>query len=281
MPNVLFIQYDGGKKPTTIKGVSQHQHAAREFHRREKLKRNARRLHFAQSGKNLYAPTKSPHVKEVLDDEQPIEGRPRQLLTPLSSPQTVIGEGRMDPFNAFCTKDVPVYVHEILDHALSHQWAVFRATEDQVGLNEVKADIMSSVMISPLAFHTVIFAAATHNAYQYGSQGTSRRYERLRLLYKNKAISCMSEELRREGDNVSDATLLSMITLAAHGSGERLKRSNSATKTQQPSLLTAHNVDYYTSMDTGWEHLTAVRLLIDQRGGLSTIRLRSVAISIQ
>ena len=169
----------------------------------------------------------------------------------------------------------------MLDHAITYQWSEFRFTDDQSGLNAIKAEVMESVITSPVAWHTVVFAGATHNAYRYGSRGLSKRNQQLRMLYKNKAISCMLDDVKRNGNDVSDGTLMSMVTLAAHSSDESLRGTDAVKGTKQPSLLTAHDIDYYSSMDIGWQHLNALYTILDERGGLHTVQLKSVAIAIQ
>ena len=98
--NVLFIPYDGGKKPQKVshgRGVTQNQHAAREYHRKEKLRKGMEKLQFMKASKNRNESTDSEPTTSSS------EGQP--------SPQTLLGASRIDPFEALCKRDVPVYVH--------------------------------------------------------------------------------------------------------------------------------------------------------------------------
>ena len=275
---VLFIPYNGGEKlkeAITDNGVTRSQHAAREYHRHAKMRKakNARQLlpddqqqlkvgkhNSARSaGTKHFAPSRVEHDASL---------------------QTMIGVSRTDPFTMSCVSSVPLYVHEMLDHAITYQWSEFCVSDGGAGLNAAKAEIMQPVMTSPVAWYAVIFAGATHNAYRHGPQGPPKQNNELRLLYKKKAISCILDDVRQNGDKISDATLLSMITLAAHGTGESLRGSN-AKRQSLPFLSHVHDVEYYASMDTGWEHLNAVYCLVDKRGGLQTIEVKSLAICIQ
>lgn len=279
--DVLFIQYGADSKwHRCINGKtkSQQQHAAREYHRREKLRKKEHKIQFL--------PPEQKSTK--LQPKHEIDGSVLSNLKPepedvhlIPSPRNLLGAGRVDPLNTYAVQDVPLYVHEIVDHALSHQWSVFRFSDDEKGLNTIKSEVVQSIMASPVAWHTIVFAGATHMAYKHGAQGTSKRHQQLRLLYKNKAISCMLEEIKRTDGDVSEETLRSMITLAAHGTGESLEGSRNAGKTRLSSMMAAHDCDYYTSMDCGWQHLNAVYALVDKRGGLPSFHSKSTAMAIQ
>lgn len=48
--------------------------------------------------------------------------QPRTLPEKWNLPQAVdmtLGQGRVDPFNIYPIKDLPMYVHEVLDHGMS------------------------------------------------------------------------------------------------------------------------------------------------------------------
>ncbi len=140
---------------------------------------------------------------------------------------------------------------------------------------------MECIITNPAAWYAFIFGGATHNAFQYGGRELPKFNEQLRLIYKSKAIRRILADIEQDGENLSDGTLMSIVTLAAHGSGESLKGQDSVKIKSQPSLLTAHDVNFYMSMDTGWEHLNILCSILEKRGGLQTVKIKSVAISMQ
>ncbi|EXJ53924.1 hypothetical protein A1O7_09260 [Cladophialophora yegresii CBS 114405] len=271
---VLFISCDGqgqARKTSSDEGVTRCQHAAREYHKTAKLRRarnKAQPVHkFRKPVKPLVNPTDEPAVPELkLEQHLPI--------------QVLLGASRSDPFNTIGDAGAPLYVHEMLDHAITSHWSELCLTDGE-GLNAARAEMMQSVMYSPIAWYTIVFAGATHNAYQYGGRGTTKQNEQLRLVYKTKAISSLLEYIQENSDTVSEEALLSMITLASHGTGENLKGHDAYKRQKLPFLSHLHDVEYYASMDIGMEHLTAVYSIVDQRGGLLTLRRRSLAIIIQ
>ena len=169
----------------------------------------------------------------------------------------------------------------MLDHAVHHQWSEFRLSDDETGINAPRIDIMQSVMKNPHCWYAIIYAGATHNAYQRGGYESTKENLHLRLMYKTKAIGSVLDDVKQNGDNISEEALLSMVVLASHGSGDRLKGTKTYRRQQLPFLTHIHDVEYYASMETGWEHLQAVYTLLDKRGGLHTIQLKSLAICIQ
>ncbi|OCT51412.1 hypothetical protein CLCR_08358 [Cladophialophora carrionii] len=281
---ILIIPYDGGNQSqanASEDGVTRTQHAAREYHRNAKLRRARTKGRIPEDDQRRRKPKKggSTGSPETEDGEKLSVGQQQQR----SSLHTLLGVSRADPFKAGCSSDVPVYVHEMLDHAISYQWSEFRLSDDGAGLNAPKAEIMQSVMKSPQAWYAVIFAGATHDAYQHGAFGVPKQNEQLRLYYKTRAIEALLEDIGQNGDMVSEETLLSMIVLASHGTGEKLRGADSAKRRdlRLPFVPHVHGVEYYSAMDTGSEHLNAVYSLVDKRGGLRSIRLRSLAICIQ
>ncbi|EXJ72114.1 uncharacterized protein A1O5_04618 [Cladophialophora psammophila CBS 110553] len=272
---LLFIPCDGegqARKTVSDEGVTRTQHAAREYHKKAKLRRARNKGQLAHGTRkstksNSTTPTDELAVLEVKAERQ----SPIQIL---------LGASRSDPFNTIGDPDAPLYVHEMLDHAISCHYSEMCLT-DGGGLNAARTEIMQSVMYSPVAWYTIIFAGATHNAYQYGGRGTTKQNEQLRLVYKTKAIRSLLDYIQENGDTVSEEALLSMITLASHGSGENLKGHDSYTRQKLPFLSHLHDVDYYASMDIGMEHLAAVYAIVDRRGGLRTLQRKSLAIVIQ
>ena len=136
-------------------------------------------------------------------------------------------------------------------------------------------------MTTPLAWYTVIFAGSTHNAFQYRLGYSPKFNEVLRLTYRCKAIGCLKEEISKSNGLASDAMLLSMVALAAHGGGEVPAFPNLKKSWTVSSMSTAHNIDYYGGMETAWAHMNAIQHLIARRGGLHRIKMKAAAIAIQ
>ncbi|KAH0837411.1 hypothetical protein FOPE_05018 [Fonsecaea pedrosoi] len=273
---VLFIECDGegrAQKSVSDEGVTRTQHAAREYHKKAKLRKaktKAQHAHGARKA-NKSNSTTSTDESAVLELEAKRESPVKILL----------GASRSDPFHTIGeTGAVPLYVHEMLDHAITCHWTEM-CLSDGGGVSAARTEIMQSVIHCPVTWYTIVFAGATHNAYQYGDRGTTKQNEQLRLTYKSKAIRSLLDYIQENGDNVSEEALLGIITLASHGTGENLKGHESYKRQTLPFLSHLHDVDYYANMDTGMEHLNAVYAIVDRWGGLRTLRRKSLAIVIQ
>ena len=270
----LFVPVSGNEKSFAGMGtgpVSQQQHAAREYHRKA-------RLQLARAVSNLPTTEKKERRNKETDKLRfSICDRAVSKYVAVDA----LGGGRIDPFNAYCEGKPTLDVHEMLDHALSYQWSVFRFSSDPEGLNALKAEVMGCAMNQPLAWFTVIFAGATHNAFNYGIGCSPKFNNMLRLTYKDKAIRCLIDDISKSDGVASDGMLLSMVTLAAHGNGEVPPRVSLKRSWTTSSLSTAHNVDYYGGMGTAWAHMNALQTLVARRGGLDRVKLRAAAIAIQ
>ena len=132
-------------------------------------------------------------------------------------------------------------------------------------------------MNSPACFYTLVFSGATHNAFYQYRGPTTNSDALFRLSYKTKAIKALREEIERSDGNVSDEILLCMILLASQANGE--KRAPPEHRDTTP-LSTAQDAQYYATNEWEWSHMTALRRLITQRGGLQTIKIYGLAFGI-
>ena len=134
-------------------------------------------------------------------------------------------------------------------------------------------------MDTPVAFYTIVFAAATHCAFRHGVHSISKSDDFLRLSYKAKAIRLMIEEVKASHGVVSDQVLMSVVTMAAHGTDPWGIAKLEDTGDALP-LATIQDFHYYGSMQCEWAHLRALHYLVQQRGGLKNIKLAGVANAI-
>ena len=122
---VLFVPYSPSKasqKRGETSDISPQKHAAREHHRKAKLLKKAARkddqLAAHADGKELTRHRSRWNVQwPHNDNEEPPHA--------IREPRTILGEGRLDPFDAYCTRGQPLIVHEMLDHgesALVRRW---------------------------------------------------------------------------------------------------------------------------------------------------------------
>ncbi|KAK7894530.1 hypothetical protein LTR67_006291 [Exophiala xenobiotica] len=284
--NVLFVAYKPSSSgPTSFveePGITQHKHAALEYHRRVKFQRLARpnaptqlpkgskgSIHIRQLQSSSHRPLLPRNNTSPSDDDE----LPKSSLAILD-----LGAGQLDPFNVAVPGGQPHYVLEMLDHAASQQWAVFSTSKTKASLANIKHAVFSSAMISPASFYTIIFAGATHNAFAHTGMDVPRENKMLRLSYKFQAIKAVNEEIKGLKGEPSDDLLLSMVTLAAHGNGEQLEPLRNATKSP---LASAQNFDYYGNIRWELAHYHAITPLIERKGGLPAVKIPGLANAIE
>ncbi|KAK4939685.1 hypothetical protein LTR10_020075 [Elasticomyces elasticus] len=289
---VLFVPYrpsHAAEQGSEASEISLQKHAAREYHRKAKLAR----LEKAYAGSDAPPPhqrratrKQSTLVRRVRPDNDDIEEWSRRtscqtlpgtntlrIRTAAADSQSPVdvGVGKLDPFNVLIRRDTPRYVQEMLDYAVSYQWPVFSCSIAAGAISEIKHTVLASAMRSQAAFYTIVFAGAAHNAFAHTGMEITRENKILRLTYKTHAIKALNNEISSLKGHVSDELLLSMVMLGAHGSGDTLgPRPN---RTYDSSLLTAQNFHFYGHMNWETAHLDAVKHMVQQRGGLHTVRL--------
>jgi hypothetical protein len=130
-----------------------------------------------------------------------------------------------------------------------------------------------------VAFYSFIFAAGLHHAHLHGWRGISRSALILLMSYKTKAISLVNEEPRRLQDIPSDALIVSILILAAHGPKIGQAYSNELIHPLSP-LSKTQNLDFYGNLDFVDTHMEALRILVSRKGGLDGIELYGLAETI-
>lgn len=108
--NVLFVPYRPGKAAIKLSGeISQQKHAAREYHRKVKQRRNGTKQSIADDTNfNVHTEVRVP-----LQRARSATALPTPSLT---SP----GGGKADPFNSFAVTDMSPYAQEMLDYGMSN-----------------------------------------------------------------------------------------------------------------------------------------------------------------
>lgn len=143
----------------------------------------------------------------------------------------------------------------------------------------MKHAVLAAAFRTPAAYYTVIFAGATHNAFAHVGTEVEHQNKLLRISYKIQAIKELKNAIYKLTGPASDDLLLSVITLAAHGSGDQLCPPPKQIKHSNP-LATAQDFDYYGSLAWETAHLEGIRLLVEARGGLQTVEAPGIASAI-
>ncbi|RMD44308.1 hypothetical protein DV735_g910, partial [Chaetothyriales sp. CBS 134920] len=274
---VLFVRYEPGRSSShsTNGEISQQRHAAREYHRKAKAKRQSTRpvVNAAIATKAAKAandgdpgqagPPARPTHKAIL----PRSARSQAPVLPLKREP---GGSSADPFNCYTVKDLTPHAHQMLDYSLTYQWPIFSFANPGASVEDMKHHIMSRIMFSATSFYVVVFVGATHWAISQYGRDVPQENAMLRLNFKHAALKQLGAEVENAGPNMPMQTLYNMMALAAYGrSGEKLKPP--PYEPNQSVLATAHQLLFYSRMPIEWAHLRAMFHLIKERGGLPTI----------
>jgi len=122
---LLFVPYKSSKDVGEAPEASPHKHAAMEHHRKARLLKKA-----VKNSSTLQ--DKGPEEQDAIKRKQKSalakqDGKPTLLVWKNDAderirqpkPRTILGAGRVDPFNAYCVFDQPFTTHEMVDHGAS------------------------------------------------------------------------------------------------------------------------------------------------------------------
>jgi hypothetical protein len=180
---------------------------------------------------------------------------------------TALGAGRLDPFQVYCKRDLPLYVHRILDHFLNFVCTTFTLADKPHELDVVRAYVMGWAMKDPLTWYAIITSGVTHFMYSHGSLSVPNEVHMLRLSYKTEAMKELRHTLIQERENVSDRTIFAINTLAVHA-GVVIDKGFTQDRIQfSKALGRANSMDYYSTIDHVHEHWNMQVKLMRPRGG--------------
>ena len=126
---------------------------------------------------------------------------------------------------------------------------------------------MHSAMASPFTLYAIIYSGECYRSF---FAARTKQSEMLRLQSKNEALRHLREAMQKANGVVSDEMLLTISLLAIHGSVRPRLHPRS-------SLPLYRDNEFYSSVDVERTHLQALRLLVDQRGGLANLGLHGLA----
>ncbi|OAL34078.1 hypothetical protein AYO20_06726 [Fonsecaea nubica] len=275
---LLFLPYNPVTDSHDIDETAEEspqQHAARVYHRKAKsLKTPGLRGQRPSAGKGM-----KETVTRVVQASFPESSSHGQMRSkpPIPDPSTVLGAGRLDPFNAYCLPDQPQMVHEMLDHAVSYQWSLFAADDRPGSLLAAKKSVMDTAIRSPLCFHTLVYTGAAHKAFHQSPTVDNSKSAVLRLKSKLEAIKSLREALQSQASALTDEVIFAMAMLAIVGYGEKV---TAAEKREKRTMSAQQDGQFYSSQEYEWRHMRAVVEIVKMKGGLHTIRLPGLAFAL-
>ncbi|KIW93435.1 uncharacterized protein Z519_06040 [Cladophialophora bantiana CBS 173.52] len=286
--NYVFVEMKLKGKQASVSRGNQISHALKNHHRAARRERTKLYLAARQSllARNAHAKryqalsdSSSPPEESSSSERSSPEQKERQVSeVEILNPKAlgmVLGQGRLDPFNIYPHDTISLYVHEILDHAINHTWPGV-CPFGYAASHPVRRAWLGCAMDFPVAFYSFVFAAGLHHAYLHGWSRISKTAYNLLFSYKTKAISLVNEALQKVDVEISDALLVSILILAAHGPAATSCDKEPPEYPVSP-LANAQDLDFYGSLRFDELHMGALRILVARRGGLKNIQLYGIA----
>jgi hypothetical protein len=208
---------------------------------------------------------------------------------------STLGSGRSDPFNVYVAQDLPTYIHQMLDHAMSSACKAYIPSEKENDLLQVRSDLMQEMMNQPLAWYSVIMASITHHAFVQRKPTLPHHDKLLALSYRTKTMSLIQEDMQRNGGVPSEAGLIAIATLIVNGSqggsggvvtaGSSVEHLHSSTYDydsvqMRKAFGRANDMDYYSSVPLEHSHWLALARFVERRGGVHAIKIRPLVMVV-
>lgn len=201
---------------------------------------------------------------------------------------------QLDPFNVYPQSKLPQYLQALIDHTLIHIVNPWLASDRRQEAEHARAELISQCVAEPLVWYPIMMAGITHYSYVHQQALPHRSptenhagkiHRMLRLSYKTKAIAQICAALQRDNGVPSDAALLAMSLLMAHGSSQN--DDLAFAKLDDPIQMrkafgTATNMQYYSSILFEAQHWqSVVRFINNVRGGICGIHWPLMQQSLQ
>lgn len=255
-------------------------HVTKEFHRKRRLER--RETYTAEATLDNTAKGKSPEDDDIVLELLPEQRR--ELISSIpnavarSSIRSVLSQSRTDPFNSLPIDDMPPFRQLLLDHALTTTWPETVPTKkgDTV-INPVKAAWLDCARDSPVLFHAFLYSAALQVLTVCNGRELVQSACWVRLDHYQKTISLVNQHIQRLDGPPSDALIMAVVCLTAHGS--RAESPGIECHPQSP-LATQQYFHVYGQILTEEKHLLGLQELLQRKGGVEEVKTYGMACTI-
>lgn len=189
-----------------------------------------------------------------------------------------LGAGRIDPFDIYYEKSPPVFVHEIVDHALNSAAKAYIPSDRQADFSMARSNLMDNMMTQPLVWYSAMMSSMTHYAFVKGHKIMPKDHEIMRLSYRTKTLGLLQEDIRDHGGLPSEQGMLAISTLIVHGGTQQdADRFMYDDFNVKKAFGRANDMHYYTSIYLDTSHWPALARFVKLRGGAGNVKLAPMA----
>ncbi|KAH8812298.1 hypothetical protein F5884DRAFT_307200 [Xylogone sp. PMI_703] len=192
-----------------------------------------------------------------------------------SSPLTLVGQGRIDPFR-INNVNADSHYHDLIDHSLSVVWPGFRVPGTNGQPSIQPRAWLERVYERPVVMHAMLFGAAVHRDVLRSPKVSLNNP--VRLFHKVQTMKLLKEELKKSNNQSIDDLLLSVLTLGCNEVELVANVRGAALRSPFNSPMTSTQwLDVYGSISHIPAHTTAMRSLVEKKGGLEKVELNGLA----
>ncbi|KEF54833.1 uncharacterized protein A1O9_09275 [Exophiala aquamarina CBS 119918] len=190
--------------------------------------------------------------------------------TSLPHPITILGQSKLDPFNADSSRNLPPIAYSSLEHSYLNLWPKFDPAMTKAAREAVITHWRKTAVQSPLTFHAQI-SNAVSLCYVL-STDPSAMSNLLQIRWKHQAITMkiIRKKLEEIKGPVSDDLLENIMRIMSQG-GDLYDGPATLSRYPETPLAEALHLKLYARFEMGLPHFRAIVELIKQRGGLENI----------
>ena len=218
------------------------------------------------------SPTKEPsrlQARRPLYSDQSIDNNGGDILPFDPLLQTILGQGKPEPFCSDHLRELPPIAQDCLEYAYEVLWPTNAPALQGDVLRATINRWRTAGLQSPLEFYSQVSNAATLCLAKSTDPASMRKLSSIRILYQAKAIHLIQEALN-ELQGPPPITLITCI-MNVHGQGAQMYESIAHQPIPESPLFKGFNLKDYGRFAPPRVHFPTLIMFIRQRGGLISL----------
>lgn len=192
-----------------------------------------------------------------------------ELTLVLPPPQTLLGQGKLDPFGSVQSSELPPIMIDCMEYVYEVLWPINSPGLQGAQLRSVIQSWRRAGAESPLEFHAQISNAASLCLAESNDPATTRTLSMLRIVHQSKAIQLIQEAVNSLDGPPSVALITCILNMFVQGN--QIIEGGPEPDNPEPLLFQAFNIRKYGRFVITKEHFVALIALVSQVGGLEPL----------
>ncbi|RDW76182.1 hypothetical protein BP5796_07003 [Coleophoma crateriformis] len=190
----------------------------------------------------------------------------------LNTPSSMLGAGRVDPFQTYSIGQSTEQTNEFIDYIVSTHFPGLCPSSNRNITSPLVTSFMPQAISNPLVLHALLYAASSLLNVRYSRPPEYN--SAFRLFHKGQTLKYISQALKSNEQTWTDDTIFGILTLMT--TSDSYKIPDRDCQIFYPPLTSLGWLDVYGSMEIAEEHVHALTFILNSRGGLENIEMPSL-----